>query len=99
MDVKYYESHITIEPVFDDKLEKFKEICTKQNFRVAKLLMQKDRNETATRSNKDSFCTGHSKDYNDILLRMNKICAELKECKYEVWRYKIEAVILDEKLK
>lgn len=37
----YYESHITIEPVFDDKLELASNIAIKYKFKVASLLMQK----------------------------------------------------------
>jgi hypothetical protein len=92
---KYYESHVTIEPVFEARLEEFKELCMKFNFHVAKLLMQKNREETPSRSSKDSFCTGHSKDFTDLNRRMMGLVSILKNHKFSVYRYKIEAVLID----
>jgi hypothetical protein len=95
---KYYECHITIEPVYDERLALFTEQCSRFNFKPAKLLMQKDRKETPERSNKDTFCTGHSKEYDDIYNRMMSLVKVLQSDKFAVWRYKIEDVILDVKL-
>lgn len=39
--MSYYESHITIEPVFEEKLEQVKDIAATYNFRVAKLFNEK----------------------------------------------------------
>lgn len=37
----YHESHVTIEPVFDERLERLKQLCNEHGFRVTDLLMQK----------------------------------------------------------
>lgn len=99
MDVIVYESHVTIEPVFGERLEQFKSICSDYRFRVAKLLLQKRENETATRSMNDSFCTGHSSTQEDLTQRMMLLCKALIASGFKVWRYKIEAVVLDSRTK
>lgn len=90
-----YECHITIEPVFDERLTQFQILAEDQGFRVAKLLLQKTRRETAERSNKDSFCTGHSNEYPDIFERMHALRKNLLAQGFKVWRYKIEQILLD----
>jgi hypothetical protein len=97
MNPKYFESHITIEPVFGDRLVVFETLCKEKNFKAAKLLMQKDRKETGERSNKDSFCTGHGKTYDELYCRMDALKNLLIENGFEVWRCKIESILFDEK--
>ena len=97
-EIKSYEAHVTIEPVTGERFELFEILCREQKFKPAKLLMVKDRPETAERSNKDSFCTGHSYDYGDILSRMMMLVGECKLNGFKVWRYKIEGIVLDVKL-
>lgn len=91
----YFECHITIEPVFDDELDHVKQIASRYKFRVADLLMKKDREATETRSEKDTFMTSHSQDLLDMKERM--ICAvkDLRVNGYKVWRYKIEDIVID----
>lgn len=91
----YYESHITIEPVFDDRLELFKELCKPYGFKVANLLMQKRKLDTPERSRYDTFCTGRHKGYYTLEHRMIFLIKTLKENDFEVWRYKIEDAIID----
>lgn len=91
----YYECHVTIEPVFGERLENFQAVCETENFHVAKLLMQKRAEDTPERSAKDSFCTGHSQDYGDIYTRMINLIHRLQEHGFQVWRYKIEDCVLD----
>lgn len=91
----YYECHVTIEPVFDDRLELFKKVCATQNFRVADLLMQKRAEDTPERSAKDSFCTGHSQNLFEIQDRMVNLVEALQRWGFEVWRYKIEDCVID----
>lgn len=88
----YYECHITIEPVFDERLEKFKQLCSECGFRVAKLIMEKGPNR------KDSFCTGRDKDVNKLSERMFSLLKMLKENNFNIYRYKLENCILDEHL-
>ncbi len=91
----YYEAHITIEPVFDDRLEEFKQFANTQQFRVADLLMQKRSEDTPERSKFDTFCTG--RDTNLILLkvRMSILLHWLQNHGFKVWRYKIEDTLID----
>jgi len=96
-EVLYYESHITIEPIFDERLEMFEKFCRVFAFTPAKLFMQKERDETPERSNKDTFCTSKSTNKQELIERMNNLIGLLREFGYIVWRYKIEAVIVDEK--
>jgi hypothetical protein len=96
-DFKYLECHITIEPVFDERLEMFKEIIKPFGFKAAKLLMQKNRNETAEISNKDTFCTGHGDNYEELHLRMTGCLSVLMVNDFKVLRSKIEAVIFGER--
>ncbi len=90
----YYEAHVTIEPVFDDKLDKFIAICKTHKFYVATLLMQKRKEDTEERSKYDSFCTSHGQDHNELKQRMFSLLDDLKES-FQVWRYKIEIISLD----
>lgn len=96
-DVLYYEAHITIEPVFDERLELFQTLCKTEGFKAAKLLMQKNREASPERSNKDTFCTGHGQNYDLVLGRIDRLVAKLRENGFAVWRDKIEAVLLDRK--
>jgi len=93
--VKYYECHVTIEPVFDVRRAIFENVCAGQRFKVAKLLMQKGKDDAAEPSKKDTFCTGHSKDYGDMVERMRALVHRLRFVGFEVLRYKIEAVVFD----
>lgn len=95
---KYFESHVTIEPVFGERLALFQELCVQYGFKAAKLLMQKDRESTPERSDKDTFCTGHALSYVVLQQRMMDLVDRLVEKDFRVWRYKIEAVLTDVRL-
>jgi MazG nucleotide pyrophosphohydrolase domain len=91
----YYEAHVTVEPVFEDRLELFKIICHDYKFRVANLLMQKRKGDTEERSKNDSFCTGRGISYTDTKKRMLALVERLEKEGFTVWRYKIESTLLD----
>ncbi len=93
----YYEAHVTIEPVFDQRLAIATAIGLKYNFHMAKLLMQKDRKATPEHSDKDSFMTSHSKTLHDIHVRLENCIEELKANGFQVWRYKVEETVVDSK--
>jgi hypothetical protein len=97
MIVKYYECHVTIEPVFDSRLDALHRLSSEHGFKPAKLLMQKRASSTPERSDKDTFCTAHSKSFDDISDRMRRFVHLLKSAGYQVYRNKIEAVVLDER--
>lgn len=91
----YYEAHITIEPVFDDREGLLREVCQFYQFHVATLLLQKRKADTPERSATDSFATGRGTRYTDIEMRMLSLVKHLREEGFQVWRYKIESILLD----
>lgn len=91
----YYEAHITIEPVFDERFDKFKTVCKPFRFHVAELLMQKRAADKEERSKNDSFCTGRSISFSDIKTRMMSLVETLHAEGFKVWRYKIESTLVD----
>ena len=96
--MNYYEAHITIEPVFGEKLENFKNICSKYKFRVAELLLQKRKEDKPEMSSKDSFCTGRFKDFETAKKDTMSLVEDLKVNIFIVRRYKIEYILLDVRL-
>lgn len=93
----YFESHITIEPIFDEVLEKADNIAKKHKFQIADLLMQKRAKDTPERSKYDTFMTGRGVDYEDLCTRTEKCIKELQADGLTVWRYKIEDTLMDSK--
>lgn len=91
----YYECHITIEPVFDSKLEQAKQLSDKYGFRIANLLMQKRKEDKPEQSKYDTFMTGTSLDLHKLKINMVMLINELKENGFKVWRYKIEDALVD----
>lgn len=95
----YHESHVTIEPVFDDRRrDRLLALCEEHGFRVAKLLMQKRAEDTPERSRHDTFCSSMSVDPPVLERRMFDLVAALQAEGFKVWRYKIEDVVLDSKV-
>lgn len=94
----YFESHITIEPVFGERLEQLQKLVAGYGFKVADLLMVKNRQPTAERSNKDTFCTARSTMQRKLIGDMNDCVAALQAEGFAVWRKKIEIAILDERI-
>lgn len=91
----YYESHIAIDPVFDEKLEQFRMLCADHRFMVADFLMQKRKHDRPERSASDLFCTGRSKSFEDLQKRMFDLTHLLISNGFKVWRYKIEQTLVD----
>ena len=98
MEALYFECHITIEPVFEERLDQLKMICQFFNFKVADLLMQKRSSDTKKRSKNDTFITGHSSSFEDIEYRMKNMLQSLKYSNFKVWRYKIEQIVVDSRI-
>lgn len=96
--IQVFEAHITIEPVFGEAWLEFGDICSKYKFRPAELLLQKNREATPIRSNKDSFCTSHGAVYDELYGRMEALSAELEMAGFAVWRKKIEGIVYDQRL-
>jgi len=91
----YLEAHVTIEPVFYERRDFASQIAQHHKFRLAELLMKKEREATEERSDKDTFMTGHSKSKADINARTMALVGELKDNGFKVWRYKVEDTLLD----
>ena len=104
-DVLYYECHITIDPVFGERLDLFKEVCKDYRFRVAELLMRKGIPQTEQQmlallepSKLDSFCTTRGNDYQEVEDRTMAAVNSLERNGFTIRRYKIEATLLDKRL-
>jgi hypothetical protein len=95
--ILYYEAHITIEPCFGEALELVDGLARINDFRVAELLMQKREEDTAERSKFDTFMTSRHKSYVELKRRTIECVTALQQYEFKVWRYKIEATILDTK--
>lgn len=91
----YLEAHVTIEPVFDERREQASQLAKAHGFKLAKLLMKKEREATEERSDKDTFMTGHDQDYRTLARRVVGLVTDLHEAGFKVWRYKIENTICD----
>lgn len=90
-----YEAHITIEPVENERLLLFEQLVKPYGFKVADLIMVKQRKITEERSNRDSFCTGWSNDLEELRINLYRLLLNLKDSDFKVWRYKIEQTIED----
>lgn len=91
----YYEAHVTIEPVFNERRAQAAELASSQGFRLADLLMKKRQQDTEVRSKNDTFMTGHSKELSDITARLSRLVVSLQAEGFAVWRYKIEDTVMD----
>lgn len=95
----YYEIHITIEPVFDDRLEGLKHIALMSGFKVASLLMKKRAEDTEQRSRYDTFMTSHTQVLSEAIGNVRDMTRLLQREGFKVWRYKIEDIVLDSRIK
>lgn len=91
----YYEAHITIDPVFDERREHAQKLAECYRFRLAKLIMRKREADEEQPAQDDTFMTGHGVDLEYIVARMHTLIRLLKEQGFKVRRYKIEDTIMD----
>lgn len=89
----YFEAHVTLDPVFGERLQMLKLLARIEGFRVAELLMRKG----GTHED-DSFCTARDNQWSHILERTKSFVTMLRQNGYGVRRYKIEDTILDSKM-
>ena len=95
---RYYECHVTIEPIFEDRLDLAKSLALPHRFRAAELLMKKRKDDTEERSKYDTFMTGRGKYYEDLHDRAQALVDDLIAHGFVVWRVKIEDTLMDTKL-
>jgi hypothetical protein len=94
----YFESHITIDPVFDRKLAEFKKLAKYIDFHVANLLMvKKDTRSVGQPSTIDSFCTARGENLEELKNRTKLFVKILQQNDFVVRRYKIESTVIDSK--
>lgn len=93
----YYECHVTIEPVFDERREAAAVLARAYGFRLADLLMQKRKEDTPERSKQDTFMTGRGKQYGPLYERMRGLCRALRAHGFLLHRAKIEDTLFDTK--
>lgn len=93
-----FEAHVTVEPLFNERRKQFEEICGRHGYKAANLVMIK-KEGAATPSNRDTFCTGYGDAVSDMKFVLRKFVPELRKAGIKVWRYKIEAIIVDSKFK
>lgn len=98
--VLYYECHVTTEPVFGARRDQLEAIANSLGFKLATLLMQRTLFGKSEPSAKDAFMTARvdADDDVDLVVRMHLLLKALAEAKFQVYRYKIEAAMLDVRL-
>lgn len=94
----YYEAHVTVEPEFDQRLERLQICAARFGFRVADLLMQKRAEDTLERSRFDTFLSAKSDNEADLDFRMRRLINALDSEGFTVWRYKMETATVDSRV-
>lgn len=93
----YFEAHVTIEPVFGERLKTLKAISEEHGFKVATLLMKKEAEDSSEPSRTDTFTTGRSASLKELTMNTQSLVKCLQSVGFQVWRYKIESTIVDSK--
>lgn len=95
--VIYYECHITVEPVLNERLVILKGIAERLGFKLANLVKVNEPVEGKDQFRRDQFMTAHShpSGIEELCDRMKLLVTRLQTARYEVHRFKIEGVVLD----
>jgi hypothetical protein len=91
----YYETHVTIDPVFDERREEAAKTAEAYGFRLAKLIMRKRTADAEQPSRDDTFMTGHGADWDDMTVRTIGLIKALQRRGFVIRRYKIEDTLID----
>jgi hypothetical protein len=94
-DALYFEAHVTLEPVFDARLGELKALAHNYGFRVADLLLQRSREATPERSDKDAFLTARGDSFVSLMTNTGDLLGALKAAQFKIWRVKLESALLD----
>lgn len=87
--VLYYEAHVTAAP---NNQEAFRDLAKRHDFHVAKFLMLKDR---VSENTQDMFATNRDASFEKLLGETLVFCSAIKKAGMTLYRYKIEAAIVD----
>lgn len=87
-----YEIHVTIDPVYGEKLEHFKYLAEIFRFKVANLIKQ-----NGQPNDRDQFATSHTDTLAKATERTRHFVDSLRNADFNVRRYKVEQIILDSK--
>jgi hypothetical protein len=94
---RYYEAHVTIDPVEGEERMSFETCCRCHGFRPADLLMTKSAGKLEPWDG-DAFCTARHEDYVTIVNMTRYLVERLMDCGFKVRRFKIEDTLLDSRL-
>lgn len=86
----YYEAHVTIDPVPEERRAAVQMLADPFGCKLAKLLMQKGQP-----SNLDTFMTCHGRDLGQMEARVSGLVKRLQGVGLRVRRYKIEDTLMD----
>lgn len=89
---RYFEAHITIEPVYGERLNKLEDICDQLGWRISKFLTYTNIDEP------NAFISYRLDDMADIYENTISMYWALINNAFVVKRYKIEDILLDVKL-
>jgi hypothetical protein len=87
----YFEVHVTIEPVEEERYDLFKSLSKEWGFWCSEWALKKE-------NGYNFFATSRSKSYDDAFNRMDSLIKNLLNNKIKVLRYKIEDTVLDSKI-
>lgn len=91
----YFESHVTIDPVFDARRDAAEALARKHRFRMAKLIMRKREGDDEVPHEDDAFMTARHKSLLAIRNYTSNLVRDLRDHGFVVRRYKIEDTLLD----
>ena len=94
----YYECHITIDPVFEERREEVKTLAEPYGFKLADLIMLKTPHGEPMHSQKDTFMTGHGKIYEHLFGKTRDLVLALRAHNFTVRRVKIEDTVMDTRI-
>ncbi len=94
----YFEAHVTVEPVFGERLEEMRAVGLHFEFRVASLIMRRTAEETGESSRDDTFASARGESLHDISDRTRGFCEALRYRGFRILRAKVEDTVWDTRI-
>lgn len=94
MDHRYFEAHITIDPITETKHKFVERLASVYNFRLAPLYIMK----TGEQHESDAFLSARSNSLSTLIGDVKGMVTVLKNNGIGVRRYKIEDTLIDSRL-